>query len=232
MAVLSLSSQLGAESISLDFGDNTGGVFSRIAQLVALVSILSLAPALVIMVTSFTRIVIVMSFLRTAMGTQQSPPNMVLTSLALFLTMFVMAPTFETMYEKGIQPLMENKMKESEAIEKSIEPLKGFMLRNVRQNDLKLFFDLSKTEVVDISATPLRVLVPAFMISEIRRAFEIGFMIFLPFLVIDMVVASVLMSMGMMMLPPVMIATPFKIIFFVLVDGWSLLCSSLVSSFN
>jgi flagellar biosynthetic protein FliP len=232
IAVLSLSSQLGAESISLDFGDNAGGVFSRIAQLVALVSLLSLAPALVIMVTSFTRIVIVMSFLRTAMGTQQSPPNMVLTSLALFLTMFVMAPTFETMYEKGIQPLMENKMKESEAIEKSIEPLKGFMLRNVRQNDLKLFFDLSKTEVPDINATPLRVLVPAFMISEIRRAFEIGFMIFLPFLVIDMVVASVLMSMGMMMLPPVMIATPFKIIFFVLVDGWNLLCSSLVSSFN
>ena len=222
-----------AQSLNLDLGGGGDGASTgRIIQLLALLTVLSLAPAIVMMVTSFTRIVVVLSFLRSALGTQQVPPNMVIVSLALFLTGFVMAPTFERAYVDGIAPLMAEQITEEEAFPRIIAPVKSFMLAQVRQQDLELFLDLAKAPVPEgPEATPLTSLVPAFMISELRRAFEIGFLIFLPFLVIDMVVASILMSMGMMMVPPVMISLPFKLIFFVLVDGWYLVAGSLVQSF-
>jgi len=221
-----------ANSISLDLSGGLG-LTDHVVQIVALVTILSLAPSILIMVTSFVRIIVVLSLLRTALGMQQSPPNAVLVSLALFLTAFVMTPTFTKAYDAGILPLMNQEMEMGEAFEKSSEPFKAFMLSQVRKQDLKLFVDLSNIdepeEATDIG---LQVLVPAFMISELRRAFEIGFLVFLPFIIIDMVVASVLMSMGMMMLPPIIISLPFKLIFFVLVDGWSLIAGSLVQSFG
>jgi flagellar biosynthetic protein FliP len=221
-----------AQSFTLDLGDgqtNTG----RIIQLMALITVLSLAPSILVMVTSFTRIVVVLSFLRNAIGLQQTPPNAVLISLALFLTAFIMAPTAETAYRDGIAPLMENKLTEAEALERTMKPLHGFMLNHTRDQDLKLFIDLAKLPEIEArDQAPLRALIPAFMISELRRAFEIGFLLFVPFLIIDMVVASVLMSMGMMMLPPVVISLPFKLIFFVLVDGWYLVAGSLVQSFG
>ncbi len=222
-----------AQSINLDFGDGGGSSTGRILQLIALLTVLSVAPAILIMVTSFTRIVIVLSFLRSALGTQQTPPNMVLVSLALFLTGFIMAPVLEKSYTEGISPLIEEKIQGREAFDKTMAPVRTFMLSQVRDRDLALFIRLSKVPApAKAEETPLKVLVPAFMISELRRAFEIGFLIFLPFLVIDMVVASVLMSMGMMMLPPVMISLPFKVIFFVLVDGWYLVAGSLIQSFG
>ena len=221
-----------AQSISVDLGSG-GGVTGQIVRLVLLLTVLSIAPSILVMVTSFTRIVIVLSFLRTAIGLQQTPPNAVLVSLALFLTAFVMAPTLETSWRDGIKPLIEESIDEETAIERATAPLRGFMLEQVRGKDLELFVDLSGIEAPEeIEAMPLRVLVPAFMISELRRAFEIGFLIFVPFLVIDMVVAAILMSLGMMMLPPVMISLPFKLIFFVLVDGWFLVVGSLVKSFG
>lgn len=205
----------------------------RMIQMFMLLTVLSLAPSIVMMVTSFTRIIVVFSFVRNAIGIQQSPPNMVLISLAMFLTAFIMGPTFEKVYEEGIAPLIAEKITEQEALERCSAPVRTFMLKNVREKDLRLFMELAKIETAPkAEETPLRILVPAFIISELRRAFEIGFLIFIPFLIIDMVVASILMSMGMMMLPPVMIALPFKIIFFVLVDGWHHLCGSLVNSFH
>jgi len=222
-----------AQTVSVDLGDTGGSATGRLIQLMALVTILSLAPAILMTVTSFTRIIIVLSFLRNALGIQQTPPNTVLVSLALFLTGFVMAPTFERAWHDGVSPLIEEKMAEPEALEKTVAPLHHFMMSNVREQDLKLFVDIAKIDKIDEpEATPLRVLVPAFMISELRRAFEIGFLLFLPFLIIDMVVASILMSMGMMMLPSAMISLPFKLIFFVLVDGWYLVAGSLVQSFG
>ena len=221
-----------AQNFSLDLGSG-GSTTGRIVQLIALLTVLSLAPSILVMVTSFTRIVIVLSFLRSAMGVQQTPPNAVLVSLALFLTAFVMGPTLERSYQDGIQPLIEQQIEEEEAFERAIAPVRAFMLTHVREQDLRLFMDLAqKPEVATPEDTPLRALVPAFMISELRRAFEIGFLLFLPFIVIDMVVASILMSMGMMMLPPVMISLPFKLIFFVLVDGWYLVAGSLVQSYG
>ena len=185
------------------------------------------------MMTSFTRIVVVFSFLRTALGTQTTPPNTVLLSLAMFLTFFIMAPTMQASYDQGIKPMMEGSMDEMDAMQKAAMPFKQFMLKHERQKDLELFMNLSKTpKVADPMAVPLQVVIPAFMISELRRAFEIGFLIFLPFLIIDMVTSSILMSMGMMMLPPVMISLPFKIIFFVLVDGWYLIAGTLVQSYG
>ena len=222
-----------ADTFTLDLG-NTGGSFvGRMIQIFMVLTVLSLAPSIIMMVTSFTRLVVVFSFLRSAIGTQQSPPNMVLLGLAMFLSLFIMQPTFEQAYNNGISPLIQEKITEQEAFDKITTPFKNFMLKNVREKDLKLFIDLGRIEnITKPEDTPVRVLVPAFIISELKRAFEIGFLIFIPFLVIDMVVASILMSMGMMMLPPVMIALPFKIIFFVLVDGWHLLCGSLLSSFK
>lgn len=228
-----------AQSLTVDLGDGGaeasggGSVASRVIQMVMLLTVLSLAPSILMMMTSFTRIVVVLSFLRTAMGAQQTPPNTVLISLAMFLTLFIMMPTFQAAYDQGIKPIMEERMDEMEGFEKAVVPFKEFMVKHAREKDLALFMNLSKTEKVDDAMEmPLQVVIPAFMISELRRAFEIGFLIFLPFLVIDMVTASILMSMGMMMLPPVMIALPFKIIFFVLVDGWYLISGSLVQSYG
>jgi len=224
-----------AQTFSLDLGNGEegGGVTGRIVQLMALLTVLSLAPSILVMVTSFTRIVVVLSFVRTAMGVQQTPPNQVLVSLALFLTFFVMMPTLEQSYDQGIKPLMEGEITEMEAFAKAVDPVRRFMMEHVREQDLMLFADMAKVPDEELRAeAPLRVLIPAFMISELRRAFEMGFLIFVPFLIIDMVVASVLMSMGMMMLPPIIISLPFKIIFFVLVDGWYLVVGSLVRSFG
>ncbi len=223
-----------AQNISIDLGaEGNGTVTGRIVQLVALITVLSLAPSILIMMTSFTRIIVVLSFMRTAIGIQQTPPNTVMISLALFLTFFIMAPTLKAAYEQGVVPLINEEIDEIQAFERTTEPFKEFMLTHVREDDLSLFIGLSESgpfkERMDV---PLQVLIPSFMISELRRAFEIGFMIFLPFLIIDLVVASILMSMGMMMLPPVTVSLPFKIIFFVLVDGWYLISGSLVQSFT
>lgn len=222
------------QSLTLDLGQGSGSFSARLIQMLILFTILSLAPSIVIMVTSFTRFVVVFSFLRSALGLQQSPPNVVLVSLSLFMTGFVMSPVLETSYHQGIKPLMEEKIDELHAFDKVCEPFKGFMLKNVREKDLGLFISLSKQpqDASKPETLSLYVVVPAFIISELRRSFEIGFIIFLPFLIIDMVVASVLMAMGMMMLPPVMIALPFKLIFFVLVDGWNLVTESLIRSYQ
>jgi flagellar biosynthetic protein FliP len=221
-----------AQSLSIDLGQG-GTVTGQLVRLVLLITVLSLAPSILIMVTSFTRIVVVLAFLRSALGLQQTPPNAVLISLALFLTAFVMAPSLEQAYRDGLAPLLNEEIDAPEAFTRAAAPMRGFMLAQVRPKDLELFLDISRTPAPERpEATPLRALIPAFMISELRRAFEIGFLIFVPFLVIDMVVASVLMSMGMMMLPPVLISLPFKLIFFVLVDGWYLVVGSLVESFS
>jgi flagellar biosynthetic protein FliP len=231
-AILLCAAPALAQTVTLDLGEG-GSSTGRLVQLLVLLTVLSLAPAILVTVTSFTRIIVVLSFLRNALGTQQTPPNIVLVSLALFLTGFVMEPTLQASYQNGIAPLIENKITDEQAFDRGVAPLHDFMVDHVRSQDLQLFTDMAKLEPVaspkDIS---LRVLVPAFMVSELRRAFEIGFLLFLPFLVIDIVVASILMSMGMMMLPPVTISLPFKLIFFVLVDGWYLVAGSLVQSFG
>ncbi|NGM50469.1 flagellar type III secretion system pore protein FliP [Caulobacter sp. 602-2] len=219
-------------AINVDLGTGAG-LTERVVQLVGLLTVLSLAPSIVIMTTSFVRIVVVLGLLRTAIGVQQSPPNPVIISLALFLTAIVMGPTFEQSYDAGVKPLLDKQMELPQAFEAAGQPVKTFMLRQVDEDDLALFIRLSKIEKPKTAQeTPLKVVTPAFMISELKRAFEIGFLLFIPFLVIDLVVASVLMSMGMMMLPPATVSLPFKLIFFVLVDGWRLVCGSLVESFQ
>jgi flagellar biosynthesis protein FliP len=220
-----------AGGLSINF--NGSGLFTdRMMQIIALITILSVAPSILIMMTSFVRIVVVLSLLRTALGLQQSPPNAVIVSLALFLTLFVMTPTFKDAYAQGIEPLVNNQITTEEGFDRAAVPMKKFMLGHVRQSDLKLFIDRSDKKVpATPEAIPLTTVAPAFMISELKRAFEIGFLIFVPFLIIDMAVASILMSMGMMMLPPVIISLPFKLIFFVLVDGWHLISGSLVESY-
>jgi flagellar biosynthesis protein FliP len=221
-----------AQDISINFGQG-GSLTERVIQLIAFLTVLSLAPSILIMMTSFTRIVVVLSLLRTALGTATAPPNAVIVALALFLTAFVMGPALQRSYEVGIRPLMNNEISVEQAFERSSEPLKLFMQKNVREKDLQLFSDLSREpRPASPEELSLRILVPAFMISELKRAFEIGFLLFLPFLIIDLVVASVLMSMGMMMLPPVVVSLPFKLIFFVLVDGWSLVAGSLIQSYG
>ena len=223
-----------AQSLTMDLGRGDEGTFTgRVIQLVALLTILSLAPSILIMMTAFVRIVVALSFLRTAMGVQQTPPNIVMISLALFLTFFVMAPTFQAAYTEGVQPLINEEIDEETAFMRGIQPFREFMLAHAREKDLQLFADMNNTSSFESPEDiPLHVLIPSFMISELRRAFEIGFMLFLPFLIIDMVTASILMSMGIKMLPPIHIALPFKIIFFVLVDGWYLIAGSLVQSFD
>ena len=222
-----------AQGLSLDLADGGGTTTGRIIQLLALLTVLSLAPSILVMVTSFTRIIVVLSFLRTALGIQQTPPNQVLISLALFLTFFVMTPTLEQAYDDGIRPLIDGRIDEMQAFERTAAPVRAFMAAHVREQDLALFVEMAHIEATpSLAEAPLRVIIPAFMVSELRRAFEIGFLVFVPFLIIDMVIASVLMSMGMMMLPPVVVALPFKIIFFVLVDGWYLIVGSLVRSFG
>jgi flagellar biosynthetic protein FliP len=220
-----------SQQISVNLGTGQG-LTSGIVQLIALITVLSLAPSILVMTTSFVRIVIVMSLVRTAIGLQNAPPNSVIISLSLFLTAFVMAPTFTSAYDAGIGPYMNNNMPLEQAIPRALEPLQVFMSRHAQPQDVQLFHDMAKVPKVDSAAKePFQVLAPAFMISELKRAFEIGFMVFLPFLVIDLVVASILMAMGMMMLPPVTISLPFKLIFFVLIDGWHMLAGSLVESF-
>ncbi|MFN3513363.1 MAG: flagellar type III secretion system pore protein FliP [Phenylobacterium sp.] len=232
LAGLLLPAAAAAQAVNIDLGTGAG-LTERVVQLVALLTVLSLAPSIVIMTTSFVRIVVVLGLLRTALGLQQSPPNAVIISLALFLTAIVMAPTFERSYQEGIRPLLDQEMELPAAFDAAGAPVKAFMLTQVDQDDLALFVRLSRVERPASAADlPLRVVTPAFMISELKRAFEIGFLLFIPFLVIDLVVASVLMSMGMMMLPPVVVSLPFKLIFFVLVDGWRLVAGSLVESFQ
>ena len=207
----------------------------RIVQLIAILSVLSLAPSLLVMTTSFTRLIIAFSFLRSGLGLQSTPANIVMTSLALFMTYFIMAPTFERAWKDGVQPLMANAISETEALPRITEPFRLFMQRNVREKDLKMLEALAQRAGGSDrpeDSTAFRILVPAFMMSELRRGFEIGFLIALPFLVIDLIVATITMSMGMMMLPPSVIALPVKILFFVLIDGWSMLVGSLVRSFN
>jgi len=223
-----------AQSVSLDLSGAGGGTMTgRILELLALMTVLSLAPSIFVMMTCFTRIIIVLSFLRTAMGIQQVPPNTVMISLALFMTFFIMAPVFEKSYNDGIKPLINEEIDEMEAFKRAVKPLHAFMLHQTGEHDLQLFLDMSRSgPVKDPTAIPLQVLIPAFMISEIKRAFEIGFLLFLPFLIIDVVVGSILMAMGMMMLPPTMVSMPFKIIFFVVVDGWYLVAGSLAKSFG
>jgi flagellar biosynthetic protein FliP len=221
-----------AQDVSINFGQGAG-LTERVIQLVALLTVISLAPSILVMMTSFTRIVVVLSLLRTALGTATAPPNAVIVSLALFLTAFVMGPALQQAYDVGMRPLVNNEITVEQAFERSSQPLRAFMQKNVREKDLQLFLNLSTEKRPDKPEDlSLRILVPAFMISELRRAFEIGFLLFLPFLIIDLVVASVLMSMGMMMLPPVVVSLPFKLIFFVLVDGWSLVAGSLVQSYG
>jgi flagellar biosynthetic protein FliP len=222
-----------AQQISADFGDNSGSTTARIVQLVVLMTVLGLAPSMLLMVTCFTRLLVVFSILRNAMGTGSTPPNQVLVSLALFMTIFIMQPTLEKAWHQGMEPLINESIDETEAFERGIEPFREFMVTHARPRDIALFMDMGAMEPVETALqTPLRALIPAFMISELRRAFEIGFLLYVPFIIIDMVIASVLMSMGMMMLPPMMLSMPFKLIFFVLVDGWYLLVGSLVQSYG
>ncbi|MFC7474033.1 flagellar type III secretion system pore protein FliP [Dankookia sp. GCM10030260] len=226
-----------AQSVSIDLGAaGQPGATSRLVQLTALVGVLSLAPSLLVMATAFTRIVIVLSLLRSAIGAQGVPPNPALVGLALFLTLFVMQPVFEQSWAAGLQPLMEGRIGELEGLTAAAEPFRRFMAAQVADADLSLFLDLAKLPSVPEGAAseqiPWRALLPAFLVSELKRAFEIGFLLFLPFLVLDMVVASLLMSLGMMMLPPNVVALPFKLIFFVLVDGWRLVAGGLVQGFG
>jgi flagellar biosynthetic protein FliP len=222
-----------AQSLNIDLGAaGQAGATGRLVQLTALMTVLSLAPSLLVMVTAFTRIVIVLSLLRSAIGAQGTPPNMVLIGLALFLTFFVMQPVLDQAYTTGLLPLSEGRVGEMEGLRLTAEPFRRFMAANIRGTDLQLFLDVAHLPAQSSAdGAPWRALVPAFMVGELRRAFEMGFLLYLPFLVIDLVVGSVLMSLGMMMLPPTTISLPFKLIFFVLVDGWRLVSGSLVQSF-
>ncbi|MBB3996402.1 flagellar type III secretion system pore protein FliP [Aureimonas pseudogalii] len=235
-----LSSAAGDLASLIPAGD--GAVSGRIVQLFGIVTVLSIAPGLLVMVTAFTRVVIALSILRTGLGLQSTPANLILISLSLFITFFVMMPTFDQAWRDGLQPLMRAEITEAEALPRIAEPFRGFMLDQVREQDLALFNNINEASIRDRlpeveqgsgegQVVDFRILVPAFMISELRRGFEIGFLIVLPFLVIDLIVATLTMSMGMMMLPPTIISLPFKILFFVLIDGWNMLTGSLVRSF-
>jgi flagellar biosynthesis protein FliP len=234
VAVLAASCPAAAQNVDLNSLIPAGGATAsgRIMELVAILTVLSVAPGLLIMVTSFTRFIVALSFLRSGLGLQSAPANLVLISLSLFMTFFVMAPTFDRAWQNGLRPLMDNQISQQDALAAVVEPFREFMLSQVREKDVALFEGLSKGrfDVTDRSKADLRLLIPAFMISELRRGFEIGFLIVLPFLVIDMIVATLTMSMGMMMLPPSVISLPVKILFFVLIDGWNLLIGSLVRS--
>ncbi|WP_248921160.1 flagellar type III secretion system pore protein FliP [Pseudomonas entomophila] len=224
---------LSIPAITLSSGADGQQEYSVSLQILMIMTALSFIPAFVILMTSFTRIIIVFSILRQALGLQQTPSNQVLTGMALFLTLFIMAPVFERVNKDAIQPYLAEQMTAQQAIDKAQGPLKDFMLAQTRQSDLDLFMRLSKrTDIAGPDQVPLTILVPAFVTSELKTAFQIGFMIFIPFLIIDMVVASVLMAMGMMMLSPLIISLPFKIMLFVLVDGWALIMGTLASSFG
>lgn len=214
------------------FSSSDPSAISTSVKLLLLLTVLSLAPSILILMTSFTRIVIILSFVRTSLATQQMPPNQVLIGLALFLTFFIMAPTFSEVYSEALQPLFDEEVTLDEAYENASVPMKEFMAKHTRQKDLALFLGYAQIETPEtIEEIPMTALIPAFAISELKTAFQMGFMIFVPFLIVDMAVASVLMSMGMMMLPPVMISLPFKILLFVLVDGWYLITHSILDGF-
>ncbi|MDR3600702.1 MAG: flagellar type III secretion system pore protein FliP [Desulfosporosinus sp.] len=222
-----------AAGLTLDLGNSSTQQMGTSLQILMLMTVLSMAPAILMLMTSFTRIIIVLSFVRNALGTQQLPPNQVLVGLALFLTFFVMAPTFNQINTNALQPYMKNQITQTEALAKAEEPLRDFMFRQTREKDLELFVGLAKMErPKTYRDVPTYVLIPAFVISELKTAFQMGFAIFIPFIVIDMIVSSTLMSIGMMMLPPMMISLPFKLLLFVLVDGWHLVVQSLVTSFH
>ncbi len=231
---IALAASAHAQTIDLSSLIPAGGASAtaRVLQMIAILTVLSVAPGLLIMVTSFTRFIVALSFLRSGLGLQSTPANIILTSLALFMTLFVMAPTFDHAWRNGVKPMMDNSISQEQALTEIVKPFREFMLAQVREKDIALFEDLSKHEfdATDRADVDIRVLVPAYMISELRRGFEIGFMIILPFLVIDMVVATLTMSMGMMMLPPTVLSLPAKLLFFVMIDGWNLLVGSLVRS--
>lgn len=229
---LALAADAGFPALTSTPAPGGGQTYSLSIQTLLFLTALTFLPAILLMMTAFTRIVIVLSLLRQAMGTMQSPPNQVVVGMSLFLTFFVMAPVFDKIYTEAYLPYDQKKIELTTALEKGAEPLKTFMLRQTRQEDLALFVKLSNSKPLSgPEAVPLKVLVPAYVTSELKTAFQIGFLVFIPFLIIDMVVASVLMSMGMMMLSPVMISLPFKLMLFVLVDGWALIMASLVQSF-
>jgi flagellar biosynthesis protein FliP len=220
-------------SIDISVGNGEGEPNSSAVSILLLITVLSVAPAILVLMTSFTRIVIVLGFVRTSLGTQTSPPNQVLVGLALFLTFFIMAPTISEINETALKPYLDGEMTQTEALNEAAVPMKAFMIKHTREKDLLLFMKYTKMEKpASYEDIPLTVLVPAYAISEMKTAFQMGFMIFIPFLVIDMVISSTLMAMGMMMLPPVMISLPFKILLFVLVDGWYLVVKSLLMSFE
>jgi len=227
------STDLPQLNISLGDGNSTPQDYVSSIRILIFFTIISLLPSIVIMMTSFTRIVIVFSFLKSAMGVQQAVPNQILTGLAIFLTLFIMAPVYNEINTNGIQPYLENTITQEQAIEEASKPLKSFMLKQTREKDLELFVEISGVDKENLTKenVSFTTLIPAFAISELKTAFQIGFLIYLPFLVIDMVISSVLMAMGMFMLPPTMVSLPFKLIVFVMVDGWYLLTKSLVQSF-
>ncbi|AWC22741.1 flagellar type III secretion system pore protein FliP [Aminobacter sp. P9b] len=236
-AAILAGTALPASAQQLDLGaigNADGATIGYIIQMFGLLTVLSVAPGLLIMVTSFTRFVIAFSILRTGIGLQSTPANLILISLSLFMTFYVMSPTFDQAWNNGVKPLMDNQITQTEAVDRISDPFRTFMMHNVRDKDFNLFADLARErgQTVSEDKVDLRILVPAFMISEIRRGFEIGFLIVLPFLVIDLIVATITMAMGMMMLPPTVVSLPFKILFFVLIDGWNLLVGSLVRSFT
>lgn len=236
LVLLAAVTAASAQQIDLGgIGRADGTTVGYLIQMFGVLTVLSIAPGLLIMVTSFTRFIIAFSILRSGMGLQSTPANLILISLSLFMTFYVMAPTFDQAWNTGVRPLMDNQIDQATAAQRIAAPFRDFMARNVRDKDFDLFADLARERgATDLSreTVDLRVLVPAFMISEIRRGFEIGFLIVLPFLVIDLIVATITMAMGMMMLPPTVVSLPFKIMFFVLIDGWNLLVGSLVRSFS
>ncbi len=217
--------------ISIGTSDNPDDL-SVTLQLLLLLTILSLAPSILIMTTSYLRIIIVFQFLKTSMGTMQMPPNQLLAGIALFITFYIMAPTWETVHQTALKPYLDHQISIEEAYDKGIEPIRNFMLKNVRNEDLELFASMSSIQRPNTPADlPIHILIPAYILSELRAGFIIGFFLFIPFVMVDMIISSILMSMGMMMLPPMLISLPFKILLFVLVDGWNLIVSSLVRSF-
>ena len=224
----------GLPTITLGIGEATDpGEVSTALQILIVLTILSVAPAILLMTTGFTRIVIVLSFMRQAMGTQSAPSNQIVIGLSLFLTFFVMAPVFNQINEQALQPYMNQKISQEEALDQALQPMRKFMFSQVGEKDLQLLVDISKLPQPENQADiSMMTLIPAFMLSELKRAFQMGFLLFIPFLMVDMIVASILMSMGMMMLPPIIVSLPFKILLFVLVDGWSLVIGSLVKSFG
>lgn len=226
-----LSGQIGPFKFNLDTNPNGGGITSTL-QMMLVITLISLAPSILIMVTSFTRIIIVLHFVRSALGTQSTPPNQILIGLALFLTFFIMSPVFTQINNEAVQPLSKGEITQEAAFKAGIKPLRDFMLKEVKPQDLKLFMDIAELgEVKSLDSIPVTVIIPSFIISELRTAFIIGFVIYIPFIIIDMVVASTLMSMGMMMLPPTTISMPFKILLFILADGWNLVIGVLVKTF-